>query len=78
LIKKIAMHLRHLRIADAQAAAAGGVDKLPRFVAGRILEGRAAGAALDRLRRLARLGDLIHLGGDDRRIAALAAEEWLA
>ena len=37
-----------------QAAAAGRVDQLPGLVAGRVLEGRAAGAALDRLRRLAR------------------------
>src|SRR5215831_14298498 len=51
--QEIAVHFRHLRIADLEAAAAGGVDELPGLVPWRILEGRAAGAALDRLRRFA-------------------------
>src|SRR3954466_9439156 len=55
--QKIAVHLRNLGGPVFQAAATGGIDELPRLVAGRILEGRAAGAALDRLRRLARFGD---------------------
>ena len=44
--QEIAVQLGDLRVADGQAAAAGGVDQLPGLVAGRILEGRAAGAAL--------------------------------
>ena len=60
-----------------EPAAAGGVDQLPGLVAGRVLEGRAAGAALDRLRRLARFGDLVHLGGDGGRIAGRALEQRL-
>ncbi len=75
--QEVAVQLRHLRVADLEAAAAGGVDQLPGLVAGRVLEGRAAGAALDRLRRLARLGDLVHLGGDRGRIARRALEQRL-
>jgi hypothetical protein len=75
--QEVAVQFRHLRIADDEAAAAGGVDQLPGLVAGRVLEGRAAGAALDRLRRLARLGDLVHLGGDGGRIAGPALEQRL-
>src|SRR5262245_15189922 len=73
--QEVAVHLRHLGAADREAAAAGGVDDLPGLVAGRVLEGRAAGAALDRLGGLARLGDLVHLGGDLLRIAGLALEQ---
>src|ERR1700759_236014 len=36
--QEIAMHLGDLRIADAQASAAGGVNQLPGLMAGRILE----------------------------------------
>ena len=43
--QEVAVLLGDLRVADAQAAAAGAVDQLPRLVAGRIGEGRAAGAA---------------------------------
>src|SRR5262245_66327575 len=43
----------------------------------RVLEGRAAGAALDRLGRLARLGDFLHLRGDLGRIATRALEQRL-
>src|SRR5260370_41908545 len=57
--QEIAVHLRYLRAADAKTAAAGGVDQLPGAVAGRVLEGRAAGLFADRLRRLA-MG--LHLG----------------
>ena len=32
------MHLRHLRVADAQAAAAGGVDQLPSLCPGGFLK----------------------------------------
>src|SRR4029077_11909487 len=57
--QEIAMHFRYLRAADAKTAAAVGVDQLPGAVAGRVLEGRAAGLFADRLRRLA-MG--LHLG----------------
>jgi hypothetical protein len=43
--QEIGVLLRDLRAADLQAAAAGSIDQLPRLVAGRIGEGRAAGAA---------------------------------
>src|SRR5215472_14324709 len=75
--QKIAVHLRHLRAPDFEAAAAGGIDELPRFVTGRVLEGRAAGAALDRLGCLARFGDLLHLCGDRGRITGRALEQRL-
>src|SRR5258707_271242 len=51
--QEIAVHLRHLGAADAQAAAAGGVDQLPGAVAGRILEGRSPRFFANRLRGLA-------------------------
>ena len=56
------MLLRHLRATKCQPAAPGGVDQRPRLVARRVLEGRSAGAAPERLRCLARGGDPIHLG----------------
>src|SRR6266851_9607472 len=67
--EEIAMQVRHLGGAHRQSAAAGGVDELPCLATRRILEGRAAGAALDRLGRLAAFGDLVHLGSDHGRIA---------
>ena len=48
--QEIAMLFRDLGVAHRQAAAAGRVDQRPRLVAGRVLEGRAAGAAAQRLR----------------------------
>src|SRR5262249_61128509 len=66
-----------LRVADFEAAAAGGIDELPRFMTRWVLEGRAAGAALDRLGSLARLGDFLHLCGDLGRIAGRALEQRL-
>src|SRR5262249_62190958 len=75
--EEVAVHLRHLRVADGEPAAARRVDQLPRLVAGRVLERGAAGAALDRLRRLARLGDLVHLGGDLVRLARAPRKERL-
>src|SRR5262249_59245777 len=68
---------RRLRVADFEAAATGGIDELPRFMTRRVLEGRAAGAALDRLGRLARFGDFLHLCGDLGRIAGRALEQRL-
>ena len=69
------MQFGHLRVADHEAAAAGRIDQLPRLVSGRVLEGRAAGAALHRLRRLALVGDLVHLGRDRGRIAGRALKQ---
>src|SRR5437764_7411894 len=45
--QEIAVHLRHLGVAELEAPAAGGVDELPGLMSRRVLEGRAAGAALD-------------------------------
>src|SRR4029079_14759926 len=75
--EEVAMHLRDLGIADAQATTAGGIDQLPGLLAGRILEGRAAGAALDRLHFLAIGGDAVHLGEDVRGLARVALEQRL-
>ena len=75
--QEVAVHLRNLGVAVFQAAAAGGINELPRFLAGRILERRAAGAALDRLRLLAIGGDVVHLGENLRGIARLALEQNL-
>ena len=50
--QEIAMELGDLRRADGEAAQARLIDQLPGLVARWILEGRAAGAALDRLGRL--------------------------
>src|SRR5205809_402889 len=71
------MQFRHLRAANREATTARCVDQLPGLLPRRILEGRAAGAALDRLRCLARLRDLIHLRGDCGRIAWPPAEVLL-
>src|SRR6266487_206634 len=58
--EEVAMHLRHLRAADAQAPAAGGVDQLPRAVTWRILEGRAAGLFANGLSGFAVVLHLVH------------------
>ena len=71
------MQLGDLRVADDEAAAAGGIDQLPGLVPGRVLEGRAAGAALHRLRRSRACGDLVHLGRDRRGIAGRALKQRL-
>src|SRR6476620_4203031 len=71
------MHFRNLRVADAQPAAAGGIDQLPCLVPGRILERRTARAALDRLGRFAALSDFVHLGRNRRRIAWPAGKQRL-
>ena len=55
--QEIAMLFRDLGIAHRQAAAARRVDQRPGLVARRVLEGRAAGAAAQRLRFLAGAGD---------------------
>src|SRR5262245_4436484 len=51
--EKIAVHLRHLGVADAQSPAPRLIDQLPGLASRRVLEGRTAGAALDRLHLLA-------------------------
>src|SRR5437764_15353359 len=58
--EEIAVHFRDLRAADAQTSTAGGVDQLPRAMAWRVLEGRAAGLFADRLRSLAVALHLLH------------------
>src|SRR5690606_12307122 len=58
--QEVAVHLRDHRAADAQATTPGCIDQLPGAVVGRVLEGRAAGALLDRLMLLAIGRDLIH------------------
>src|SRR5580698_741012 len=58
--EEVTVQLRYLRAADAQAPAARCVDQFPRAVAGRILEGRAAGLFPDRLRGLAMVLHLVH------------------
>src|SRR5439155_19658932 len=60
--QEVAMLFRDLGVADGEAAAAGLVDQLPGFGTGRILEGRAAGAAAQGLARLPLLCDAVHLG----------------
>src|SRR3954465_14276904 len=62
--EEIAVHFRDLRPSHAQAAAAGGVDQFPGAVAGRILEGRAAGLFADRLRGFAMVLHLVHPRAD--------------
>src|SRR6267154_970999 len=71
--QEVAMLLGDLRLADAQAAAAGLVDQFPRLVTGRVDEGRAAGAAA-RLRFGAGSVDLGDAAGDLGGIARLGFE----
>ena len=72
--EEIRVLLRHHRAAHAQAAAARLVDQLPRLAAGRIGEGRAAGARTNGLSRLARRLDLRHAPADRVAIARHAAK----
>ena len=53
-----------LRAAEHQAATACSIDQRPGLVAFGVLEGRPAGLAAQRLARLARGGDAVHLGLD--------------
>src|SRR5262249_27258867 len=75
--EEIAVKLGNLRATDGKPPHAGGIDELPRLMPGRVREGRAAGSRLDRLGRLAPLGDLFHRARDAGRIAGLALEERL-
>ena len=68
------MLFRDLRAAYRQPAAARRIDQPPSLVAWRVLEGRAAGAAAQRLRFLAGRGDAVHLRADRRGRARQAAE----
>src|SRR5215472_6363454 len=75
--EEVAMELGDLSGSYGQTAASRGVDELPRFVTGRILERRAAGPALDRLGRFSAFGNFVHLGGDDGLIARAPLEQRL-
>src|SRR5215213_1088047 len=91
--EEIAVHFRDLRPADAQAAAAGGVDQFPGAVAGWILEGRSPRFFANRLSRFAMGLHLVHpranglrirdralkarRGEDDRRVDAAVAIDEL-
>src|SRR5689334_386619 len=68
------MLFRDLSVASSDSAAPGGVDQRPGLVTMRILEGRAAGAAAQRLRFLAGSGDGVHLRADRFRVARFSAE----
>src|SRR3954452_2115339 len=68
------MLFRDLGVPHAEAAAACGIDQRPGLVAGRVLEGRAAGAAAERLRFLAGAGDGVHLRADRLKVAGRAPE----
>ena len=76
--QEVAMLLRDLRVADRagprQPAASISCQAL---VPGRVLEGRAAGAAAQRLRGLALGGDPVHLGADRGGLAGHALEQGL-
>ena len=63
------MQLRNLCAADGQPAAAGGVDQLPGLPPGGFLKVEPPVRLLIGWRRLAQLGDLVHLGGDGSGIA---------
>ena len=69
------MQFRDLSGPHCQAAAARRVDQLPGLVPRWIFEREPAGAALDRLRRFAAFGDLVHLGTDAGGIARRALEQ---
>src|SRR3546814_10602256 len=64
--EEVRVFLADLRAADHKATAAGLVDKLPRLVALRVLEGRAAGLRTQRLRGFAARRDEVHFGLDRR------------
>src|SRR5882672_3624633 len=72
--QEVAMHLRHLRAADAQAPAARGVDQLPGAVTWRILEGRAAGLFANWLSGFAVVLHLVHARADRLRRGKYAAK----
>ena len=67
LIRKLQCFSETMAPPQREAAAAGAIDQLPGLLAGRIGEGAAAGAAADRLGRLARGLDLGHAGRRSQR-----------
>src|SRR3954464_7598359 len=68
------MLFRDLRAAAREAAATRRIDQRPRLVTRRILEGRAAGPASERLRFLPGAGDRVHRGADRVGLARSSAE----
>ena len=68
------MLLAHLRAAQREAATARFIDQRPGLVPVRVLEGRSAGLAAQRLAFLARGGDAVHFRLDRGRLAGFAAE----
>src|SRR6202162_1468432 len=75
--EEVAVHLRDLGIAHREPPAARRVDQQPGLFPRRVLEGRAAGAALDGLCLLAIGGDAVHLGEDLGGLPRLALEQRL-
>src|SRR3954471_21352838 len=71
------MLFRDLGIADSKAAATRGIDQYPGLMPRRVLEGRATGAAAQRLRFLAGTGDRVHFPTDRNRVARRPAERRL-
>src|SRR5215470_10292684 len=65
--QEVAVHFRHLGAADAQAPAAGGINQLPGAVAGRVLEGGAAGLFTNRLSCLAVVLNFVHARANSLR-----------
>ncbi len=72
--QEVAVLLGDLRAAAHEAAAAGGVDQLPRLHVRRVAEGGAAGARAHRLARLAVGADLRHARGDRGLQSCVGAE----
>src|ERR1700691_1296507 len=75
--QEITMHFGNLGAAKPQAATTSGVDQLPGLLARRIFEGRAAGAASDRLRRFPRFGDFVHFRRDHDGVTGRRAKHRL-
>src|SRR6185312_7913203 len=73
--QEVGVQRREHRAAKRLAAPAGRVDQLPRRMARRVLEGRAAGLLADRLGLLAPRGDLVHALGDGGGVVWPALEE---
>jgi hypothetical protein len=72
--EEVAVHFRDLRPAHPQTPAAGGVDQLPGAVAGRVLEGRAAGLFANRLSGFAMGLHLVHPRANGLGVRDLAAK----
>src|SRR5690606_38663228 len=72
--QEVRVLLAHLGSTHPEAAATRRIDQPPGLVAGRVLEGRAAGLAPQRLGLLAGMRDAVHLRADLCRVARRAAE----